>query len=318
MADAVTELAGELKVLRRGRGLQGANVSVEIGPLVRRVCGISDGDDRDTVRRKVHITITEMVSRLPVEQRQPVLAAFGLEQAFLGESFADRVEHVAALHKKTARTIRRHVDAGFEQLADIMIQMNGRSARPPHASWYLRRFEAILRMRRDSPECFERRTIIANEPGLDEVTTSITVPRMIDAEQREYHLCIEPHFGVRLLSTERVSPTRLVFRFALPRPLQIGESHEFGLISRIPSGQPMRSHYVFFPGMFCDEFDLRVRFDPDCRPRELWRVENAEYPDLDNGRASGEMVALDKAGEIHFFFDNLILGCGCGAQWRES
>ena len=78
----------------------------------------------------------------------------------------------------------------------------------------------------------------------------------------------------------------------------------------------MRSHYVFFPGMYCDEFDLRIRFDPGCQPRELWRVENVPYPDLDNGPPSGETIALDEADEIHLLFDNLMLGYGCGAQWR--
>lgn len=172
-------------------------------------------------------------------------------------------------------------------------------------------------MQRDSPECFERRTIIADEQGLDEVTTAITVPRMTDAGQRIYDVCVKPYFGVRLISTEQPSVTRFVFRLALPRPLQIGESHEFGMVSRIPPGQPMRSHYVFFPGRFCAEFDLRIRFDPDRLPRELWRVENVPYPDLDNGSAFGETLTLDNAGEIRVRFDNLILGYGSGVRWRD-
>ena len=315
MADAATALVGELKVLRRGRGLQAANIDAEIGPLIRRACNISADDGPDVIRRKVRFTLTEMASRLSVEQRLPVLAALGLE-AFPGESFASRVEHVADLNNKTPRTIRRHVDAGFEQLAEAMSRMASPSEEPRRTGWYLHRLEAILRMRSNSPECFERRTIVANEDGLDEVTTSITVPRVTNTVARGYDLYIEPYFGVRLLSMERVSDTRFLFRFALPRRLQIGESYQFGVVSRIPPGQPMRSHYVFFPGVVCDEFDLRIRFDPDCLPRDLWRVENVLYPDLDNGPVPGETIALDKAGEVHLMFDDLMLGYGCGAQWR--
>jgi hypothetical protein len=316
VTNPTVEVARELKALRRGRGLRASRIDEQVGPLLRAVCDITDDDDVNSIRQKVRYRLTELTNRLPDHLRDVVKSALGLTLD-QGESLADRIEQLARQQNRDTRTIRRHIDAGFDKLADIVLEDESAHQGSSDA-WHLRRFEAILLLDRGAPECYERRTIVAHHDGLDEITASITVPRPTPEHQADHGLLVDPYFGVRLMSTEQPSSTRFLYRLKLPHTLQIGQAHEFGLITRIPRGQPMRPHYVFFPGRFCEEFDLRVRFGMNSRPDQIWQVDNIFYPDLDNGSAAGKPISVDRAGEVHLFFNNLILGYGCGAQWHNE
>jgi hypothetical protein len=123
-------------------------------------------------------------------------------------------------------------------------------------------------------------------------------------------------YGVRLVETIREQANRFVFVLDLPHPLQIGDYFEYSLVFRVPEGQPMRSHYVFFPKRACARFDLRIRFAPHDVPSEVWRVEEAFHRDIDDPAATGSPAAVDRVGELSLHFTGLEAGHGYGAQWR--
>jgi hypothetical protein len=123
-------------------------------------------------------------------------------------------------------------------------------------------------------------------------------------------------FGATLLSKEHDTGSRFRYLLKLPRTLRAGERHEYGLLFRVPHNQLMRTHYVFISPRRCDLFDLRIRFDPDRRPDQIWRVNETFHRALDEAPA-GDQLTLDPAGELHLRFYDLRPGFGYGAKWTD-
>jgi hypothetical protein len=184
--------------------------------------------------------------------------------------------------------------------------------------WYVQDFHAVLLLDRSTPEAIERRSIVAEQDGLDFIDVLITLPREPTGRASSHDLLMEVLYGAALIGKERDTGDRFRFRLGLPAPLHVGESHEYGLLFRIPPGQPMRTHYVFTPMRRCDLFDLRVRFNANNRPAAVWRVNDAFHRAVDDIHPTGEVVLLDAAGEIHLQFRGLRTGFGYGAQWLTS
>jgi hypothetical protein len=143
-----------------------------------------------------------------------------------------------------------------------------------------------------------------------------TQPR--DRAQPDHDLNVEAHFGVTLLGKRKVTESRFAFDLGLPAPLGIGEKHEYGLIIRVPESQPMVPRYVLFPDRRCDEFELRIRFDLDRLPSQIWRVDEVFHRDIDENRPTADLLTIDGVGEVHLSFKNLLPGHGYGAQWTAD
>lgn len=76
MTDPAQQILGELKQLRRGRGLQAADLAERIGPQLRRLSQLTeDGTD---VRPQVVAALSALIVRLPADQLLAVQAAFAL------------------------------------------------------------------------------------------------------------------------------------------------------------------------------------------------------------------------------------------------
>lgn len=319
VAGSAAELTNELKILRKGRGLQTPKLIEQVGPMLRQLCGIASTDGSAMVREKLTDRLRILSDQLPDDLRLTVMIALALQPDTQQQFLQDRVQFLAGVQKRDVRTIRRRMDDGFELLAEIAMKAPETGARGSGFAWYIDRVESILRLDKQTPECFERRTIVAERDGLDTVQAMITVPR--DTDRRapgEQDLQPELYFGATLLRRQRKHEQRFVYDLGLPRPLMAGDRHEYGMIFRIPPDQPMRDHYVLFPDRRCEEFRLRIRFDQAGLPAKLWRVVEAFHRDVDDRTPTEPLLSVDRIGEITLTFHGLLPGHGYGAQWLSA
>jgi hypothetical protein len=183
--------------------------------------------------------------------------------------------------------------------------------------WYIRSFSALLRLDTRPPEAVEQRVVAATVDGLDEIATSISVPRHPDDAQPSHQLDVELLHGGLLQLREQ--PWETYFRnvIVLPAPLRAGEQHEYAMRLRIPQGQPMAPHYVHVPHRRSDHFDLRVRFSLDRPPRAVWMLPGVPTAVIYQRSPARQTLTPDRAGEVHVTFRNLQIGLGYGVCWQE-
>jgi hypothetical protein len=310
-----TELANELKTLRKGRGLQAPKLTEQVGPLLLRLCGAGGTENSAAIREKLSERLRILSDRLPDDLRLAVTIALALHPDTQQQFLQDRVQFLADLQKRDVRTIRRRMDEGFDLLAEIATKPADTAARGSGLGWYIDRMEAILRMDKPSPVCFERRRIVAEWDGLDQIQAMITLPKDEHRPTDDHDLHTELYFGATLQGTVRKSENRFEFQLGLPEPLAIGDRHEYGMLFGVPPNQPMRTHYVFFPDRRCEEFRVRIRFDPDQLPPTIWRVAEVFHREIDDNQPNDDLLIIDKAGEINLTFHNLRPGHGYGALW---
>lgn len=316
MPTAAATIAAELRLLRKGRGVYAHDLAERVGPALREVCGIS-GDDPVEIRTKLVERLARLGDGLPDDLRIAVAGALALDPEARHHFLKDRVRWVATQIARDDRTARRRVDEGIARIAEVAAGP-GNAVPPPRSgeSWYIDRFDALLRMDRPEPEAFERRRIVAEEDGLHEIVVAMSLPREGGDESRSRDLLVEILYGGVRLRRERASASEFRFVMELPVPLRSGEHHEYGLRFRIPPSQPMRPHYVFVPSRRCDTFDLRVRFDQDHPPNLVWRVSDAFHRAIDDAEPTDDLLNVDAAGEVRVRFHGLSTALGYGVQWR--
>ncbi|HEY0640419.1 MAG TPA: hypothetical protein VGD67_22540 [Pseudonocardiaceae bacterium] len=199
-----------------------------------------------------------------------------------------------------------------EEIERELAQRRSRMPVAPHG-WYLELLTTLLRLDTPTPEAHEHRKIVATHDGLQTVMTWLDVPGT-QADARPA-LDVDVLYGGRLVRRETPTTGRFTFIVQLPEPLRAGATHQFGLILRIPEGQPMRPHYIMTPEFQCDRFRLTVRFDRDKPPGWIRRVYGETVRMFDSPGRPAEHLRPDTAGEVHLDFDNLTLYLGYGAQW---
>lgn len=320
MPIGAAELANELKSLRKGRGLQSPRLAEQVGPMLRTLSGAGDADHTEALRERLSETLRNLAEHLPNDLRMIALVALALHPDNQHQFLQERVRFLADLYHRDVRTIRRRMDEAFNRLSEIATTTCDSTA-PDEGSglgWYTGRLESIMRMDKDSPECFERRTIVAESDGLDRITTMMTVPKQAQSTDERHGLFPELYFGATLLSVHRRYGDRFSFELALPRTLQANESHEIGMILRIPHDQPMRNHYVLLPDRRCDELTVRVRFAKDGLPARVWRVADAFHRQLDEALPGEDPLPVDRSGEVCTSFRRLRPGHGYGVQWLPA
>jgi hypothetical protein len=317
MAASATELLDELKALRKGRGVHAGKISEHVGPGLREICGVLPVDGEEATRRKLTSRLVPMVETLPDDLALAVRAALGLHPMAQHPFLGDRVQWLADQLSRDRRTARRRMDDGLVRLAQAAA---GPAAAPPRPAsdaddgWYVSDFHALLRLDQPSPEAIERRGIVAEQGGIDAIVAMMTLPRDPTDRTGEHDLLMEVLYGATLLRKEHDAESRFRFVLQLPTTLRAGERHEYAVLFRIPHHQLMRTHYVFTSSRRCDLFDLRIRFDPDRRPDQIWRVNETFHRAIDE-QPFGDPLALDPVGELHLQFTGLKPGFGYGAQW---
>jgi len=310
------ELAAELKAARRGRGLYHPDIRTRLGPGLRGACGVGAADPPAEIRTKAITRLRLLTRALPEELSDAVQAALGIHPEVRDLlQLQERVDWLARRLRRDTRTARRRIDEACVRLAETAAAAGAAAAlglRP--GGWYVESFHAVVTLDTDTPMTVERRVVVAERDGLDHLVLGWSVPRADGGGPQD--VLVQVLYGGVLVAKERDTGTRFRLVLELPVTLRAGESHEYGLLVRIPPDQPMRNHYAYIPATRCDFFDLRVRFDRRRLPDRVWRVSEAFHRDLDERRPSGEFLAPDRAGELHVQFHEILPGHGYGIQWE--
>ncbi|HWM03902.1 MAG TPA: hypothetical protein VNP92_16325 [Actinophytocola sp.] len=316
MPDDHATLIDELKRLRKGRGVHSTNIAERTGPALRRLCGIGAQDSPAATRDRLALTLRDLAGRLPDDLRLALVAQLGLHDEASQPRLGERLEWLAERIARDARTARRRADQAFERLAEVADTLPTEPTEPGDG-WYVRRFSALVRLDGRTPEITETRTIVATRDGIDELDTEFSLPRH-PADRRPTHdLGAAMLYGGRLVRKDRRSESHFEFTVELPLTLGVGQHHEYAMRLRVPSGQPVRPHYVFIPHRRCDLFEVRLRFDPLLVPRTLWRLTETPLRVVDDAQPSGELLQPDAAGEIHQIFTEPRQGFAYGVQWSS-
>jgi hypothetical protein len=312
-----SDIAAEIKALRKGRGIMASDLERRLGPYLRELISGADGDLADH-RRVLASELAAQASRLPDDLRTAVLASLGqLAQTRQLPRFGDRVSWLAEQSGRTDRTVLRRIDAAEQLLAEeIAVELGRRRSRPVSApgGWYLDEFRTILRLDTATPEAHERRRIVATQPGLTHVMAMTDVPR--DAGEPRAGLQVEVLYGGRLIRRPDPEGNRFEFLIELPVPLQPGDQHEYALILKMPEGEPMRQHYIFTPEYQCNSLDLTVRFNLEAPPVWVREVRGEPVRVFDERNPGTVHLRPDGAGEVHVRFEGPVLYLGYGLQWQ--
>ena len=313
-------LLSELRALCRGRGVQTPGLDRQVGPALREACGIAESDGADGVREKIRAWVSALVDGFPDDLRLAVTTPLALHDEAQHPFLSHRIQWLADKTCRDSRTTRRRIDEGLARLVEAAaLERLPRTPRPLAVDdgWHTSEFEALLRLDGASPTCTERRTIRADRDGVDRITWSMTLPAA-SPDGGLGNLDVRILQGVELISSERRSPRRFVQHLRLPRTLTAGETHQFSLEVGIPSGQPMRPTYTFWPERACERFRLAIRFSRAEPPASVWRTDGAYPGDTDDMVENEDLLAVNGIGEVEVSFENLEEHRGYGVQWRPG
>lgn len=308
-------LAEELKALRRGRGVHHRAIEERVGPELRRVCGISPGDDRAAVRAAVIDKLSQAAATLPAELALSASVALGITPETVDLlQLQDRIGWLAGRLKRDVRTARRRVDEACGRLAEVLGTGAAAVASARRGvGWYVARFEAVALLDRTELVTVERRVIVAERDGLDRIVLAFSLRD--PARGSPSDLGIRVLYGGALEAPEEPAGSRVRIVLRLPRPLRATERHEYSVLTTLPPGRPMQKHYAYTPLTRCDAFRLRVHFDPERVPAGIRLVRDAFSRDLDERIAGGEELTPDRCGDLLLDFDDVLPGHGYGIQW---
>src|SRR6184192_1266276 len=116
---SAADVVGELKVLRKGRGVFTTPLGDRVGPTLRGIWGISDAADQASVRHMLVSRLLSLAEALPEDARTVLLAAFALEERARMPLYQERVRWAASMLDRDERTVRRRIDEAIEQLAAL-------------------------------------------------------------------------------------------------------------------------------------------------------------------------------------------------------
>jgi hypothetical protein len=295
----LVDLVRELKALRKGRGLLASHIGERIGYALRAICDVSDDDGPAMIRQKVARRLENLAGDLPADLRIAVLAAFAIAPDARLPFYQDRVSWTARRLNRDPRTARRRIDAGIDhlaQLATVRPVPSPRSARvaPSSTGWRTVELRVVVALDRARPAVVELHRIVAERDDLAAVDVGVPAGAEI------------------LFGAARLRPGSV----ELPSPLVRGEEFEFAI--QYPLGEPAVPHVVRALDRPCDVFDLRVRFDRARPPWRVWLLRAALGRDVADPARTGEIRALDEAGEVHLVFRDLTPGLAYGACWDAA
>ena len=316
-------IAEEIKALRKGRGVNSAELLERTGRHLRELAGAATDGAADSARIRPALegALTRLAGEIDPQMRDAVLASLGIHPATKGmPNFTSRNGWVA-LHvfDRGPRQAERNIGKAERLLAErVAIELARLRGRPDadDTGWYVRKFSATVLLYGDAPVAVERRRIVATTRDLDEIAVALDVPR--DGEKRPLGPAAEVLTGGALASTDEPTPGRIWFRIRLDKTLQPGDEHEYEIAVRIPAGERVRSYYVFTPHRKCLEFELSVRFDTQRLPAWVRRVEHEDVRAYEVIAPREPLVPVDATGEVRARFTVLHPQYGYGLQWAPT
>ncbi|WP_145926637.1 hypothetical protein [Amycolatopsis orientalis] len=316
---SAADLAGELKLLRRGRGISAPQLADRAGPALRAACGMADDDENAEIRRRTTECLSEWTRSLPEDLRTAVLAAFGLHPEATKPFYQDRVRWLARYLERDDRTARRRIDEGLERLAEVAAASTRESdeteSAQPSKRWHTEELRVTLALDQPVPEVFEFRRIVADADDIAELDLALTLTDSVYQGEAigADALRVDVFHGGRLAGRVMESTDRVGMSLQLPTPLQRHDKHETAMRFRAAFTHP---HFVCVPRHPVDRFDLHVRFDLPI-PGEIVRLERVFQDDASDDAARGTLLTPDASGEIHVQFRNLTPGFAYGVRWKS-
>jgi hypothetical protein len=310
-------LAEELKVLRKGRAMRHIAVVKRLGPETKKLCRIAESDGAVAARAKVAAAVNALLRDEPREVRLAVLAALALHPETNHRDLSSRRLWLAAQLHCQERTARRRVDEAFEALVQAAAEseVDGTAETTSPHDWHVLRLRAVLRLDASSPELTEQRTIAFARNRVGEIVCQLSIPRTNRDASVPHDVLAEVLYGGQIRSRERPSEQHFRWVMELPRKFGLGETHEYGIVFRLPQGQVMAPHYVLQPLVPCEAFDLMVRFDPERLPKMVWRLNGVVPRMIDDDRPCAELMRPDRFGEVRLEFRSLLQGFAYGVKW---
>ncbi len=314
-------LVAEFTDLRRGWGVSASALGERVGPNLARLAGVPSDAGNQEIRRRILALVERLLRGSSEEDRLAVRVALGIDPEARLSQLTARTQELAQRLHCSDRGARRKIARAFALLAQVGAAELGAPYDPeadPDIGWYVRRFEAILRLDLVRPEVTEQRTIVARWDGLRRISARFSVPKNGDRTLGLSGLDVETHFGARIKSREQQSESHFRYVLDLPGPLQRDQEHEYEIVFRLPEGWPMIPHYAFVPLVTCESFTLRVRFDPARPPAALWRLDGLAVRAMEGRLTPGEPLRLDSHGEATLRFDRLEQGFAYGIEWLPA
>ena len=313
--DEVGQIRDELRMLSRGPSLGADDIVNRLGTRLKRAFDIGDDDliTKELLREK----ITPALNSMPGELRAAVEVGLALDDDS-PRLLSDRVEQLATSWGRDPRTVRRRMNEGmFRLAAAIAATLESTSRRSP--SWHTEAIYALLRLDVPEPVSIERRVVVAEADGIDQVEVGRSRPRH-SGEHATAGSDVELLYGGALNPVDTRGPRSLQLELRFPRPLRRGERHEYSLgytfHSSRTTSQPC---YLQIPARPCDLLELRIKFNLASPPAVVWRVDHRFLRDFeDSDPTSGEKVELDRYGEIRQRFDAMEPGRVYGVAWDFS
>jgi hypothetical protein len=320
MEGLFAKLVSELRTLRKGRGLFVGQISERVGPALREACEVSDHDGPAEIRRKVSEHITDWAEDLPDDLRVALMAAFGIDPDARLPFYQDRVRWAADKIRRDDRTARRRIDEAIDRIAEVAASAE-RPGPPPSPSpsptgWHTSELRIAVALDQPEPEALEIRKVVVDRDRLSELDLAVTLTASPDRDAPIdlNALSVDVFYGGTLVEKTLESTDRIGLVLALPEPLSRDDCHEIALRYRVHNGQ-MQPHYVCVPKHRCDLFDLRVRFDLDRMPAQIWRLTDVFQRDVDDPSAAGDILPSNAAGEVRAVFHQLTPGRAYGVRW---
>ena len=309
----------ELSELRRGRGLDAADLYARVGPNLRRACTIVDADAPAQVRRKLVLRLTELCGRLPDDLRLAALVALALHEEAAGEFLDRRIAWLADHFDRDSRTARRRIDQAFRLLAgyldDVRDQATSYNLYAPDG-WYVESLKAVLRMDLDPPQLTEERRIVVTTDELDEIVVSLSAPNDQAAEAGD-GITAQMVYGGELVEAHHAARGHSRFVIRLPEPLSLGQRHTYSIQFTSYSRALMRPYYVMTPYRRCEHLAVRVRFGHDDKPTSVWRLNGLPQRAVDDFVPTNDRLTIDRLGEVSLEFHDMQQGLSYGLQWSS-
>jgi hypothetical protein len=310
-------VAKEIRQLHKGRGLQAGDLDSRLGPLLGELAGTTEAAAR---RQALLAEMNRCAAQLLDDYRLAIGASLALSAETIDEPlFTRRASWLAERLDRDTRTALRRIREAERRLAELIAaELRRRRSRAPVApdGWYVAELRAVLRLDGDIIVSEQDRRIVSTREDLTEVMAWLDLPS--DTNQPGAELRAEIRYGGHLLRKEQPSRNRFNLMIQLPKPLQPGEEHRYGLSLRMPRHMLKLPHCLVTPECQCDGFDLTVRFDPARLPDWIRRVDGETVRMFENPRPAGQLLVPDAAGEVHQEFRGLALYLGYGIQWAPA
>jgi hypothetical protein len=249
-----------------------------------------------------------------------VVIAFGLAEDCRHRQFKQRMDMLAREIDREERTAIRRANEALTRIAEEAIAQG--PARlpdvPPSTPWRTVALRTWVKLDGPTPEIQELRTISATTDGLTEAELELSVPKppnWIGGETADPR--VEVIFGGTLSTRLRHSRTRIGHTLALPRPLALGDEHEFFLRFTFQDTNAMDPFYACTPKFPCSAFDLSIRFGVDQVPDKIWKLDGALISEVADHSAPREPVRADNAGEVRLSFTSLTPHVSWGGAWSR-